>query len=169
MSAGEREGLHDTLATLGIEIHPEVLQSKGTSFNATKVLLAVSKANSRTVAALLSTKGISPHRTNYDGETPLHVAAFSGDLEGMKLLLGAGGHAAATDKNGFTPVDRAIQGGHGAVVELLLSSLRTEAASTGTLAAAGVFVSAATQALAAAADQAKWRQCGLDVAARVSL
>ena len=43
MAVGEREGLHDTLATLGIALSPDVQQSAGTTFNASTVLLALSK------------------------------------------------------------------------------------------------------------------------------
>lgn len=56
-----------------------------------------------------------------DGETPLHIAAYSGDVEAVRVMLL---FVQSVDKPGGignTPLHYAVMGGHANVVDLLLA------------------------------------------------
>jgi ankyrin repeat protein len=53
-------------------------------------------------------------------EHSLHAAAFSGDAECVSSLIAAGRDVNATDDAGFTPMQRAAEGGHPGVCEALV-------------------------------------------------
>lgn len=61
---------------------------------------------------------------SYDGWTPLHLAAFFGQLEGARLLLAAGSDVAAVSRNTLanTPLHAATAGKHSDVALLLLDA-----------------------------------------------
>jgi hypothetical protein len=68
------------------------------------------QANARSVRALLGAAGqLSPNAQNWDGETPLHVAAYAGDLHGTRLMLDAGGDPAIEDRCASCPHSRRVQ------------------------------------------------------------
>ena len=58
----------------------------------------------------------------YDGWTPLHLAAFFGHADAVRLLLEAGADIQAVSRNSLrnTPLHAAAAGSHAAVVRLLL-------------------------------------------------
>ena len=61
---------------------------------------------------MLLDAGADPNaRTATDG-TPVHTAAFTGNVEVLKMLLAAGGDPAAADKKGQTPLELARERGH---------------------------------------------------------
>merc|ERR1740117_649907 len=55
------------------------------------------------------------------GLTPLHSAAWKGDLKAVAKLLAAGDNASALDGNGISALTWACKGGHLAVVKELLT------------------------------------------------
>ena len=57
-----------------------------------------------------------------DGTTALHWAAHWNDLETVKLLLGAGANAKATNRYGASPLSEAVVTGNAALVEALLKA-----------------------------------------------
>lgn len=59
---------------------------------------------------------------SYDGWTPLHLAAFFGQLEAARLLLDRGASVSPVSKNSLrnTPLHAACAGGHGAIALLLI-------------------------------------------------
>ncbi|KAK5886249.1 hypothetical protein CesoFtcFv8_017301 [Champsocephalus esox] len=56
---------------------------------------------------------------DYDGRTPLHVAACEGHLKAVKYLLGHGATVYAKDRYGDTPLCNAVRFRHKEVVKLL--------------------------------------------------
>ena len=59
---------------------------------------------------------------SYDGWTPLHLAAFFGQLTAARFLIGAGANVHAVSRNSMTntPLHAATAGGHTDVALLLL-------------------------------------------------
>ncbi|MFP3018687.1 MAG: ankyrin repeat domain-containing protein [Candidatus Tisiphia sp.] len=68
--------------------------------------------------SLLLAAGADPNAKNNEGETPLHYAAASGNSKGVISLLGK---QIYVDKQGKTPQQVAIDGGHYDVAQLLLT------------------------------------------------
>ena len=63
------------------------------------------------------------HKTGEEGGwTPLHRAAYSGDVDAVKALLAAGVDADARDENGMTPLHGAALEGHVDVVKMLVAA-----------------------------------------------
>ena len=59
----------------------------------------------REIVRLLLEAGADPNAKSREGGTPLHSAAFTGDLEIAELLLAYGADPNATDPKGLTPLD----------------------------------------------------------------
>jgi hypothetical protein len=73
------------------------------------------------VVRLLS-EGANPNATNFDGLTPLMMAAGTGQAEVVDALLAKGANAEArTKRDEVTALMFAAHGGHGAVIETLLA------------------------------------------------
>jgi ankyrin repeat protein len=68
------------------------------------------------------------HSRNALGDTPLHVAAVRGDVQGIADLISAGADLNVKGEHGFTPLHEAVSQRHHEVVRLLLAAgaTRTE-------------------------------------------
>jgi len=62
-------------------------------------------ASDRDIVRLLLDAGGDPNAKSREGGTPLHSAAYTGDLEIAELLLAYGSDPGATDGKGSTPLD----------------------------------------------------------------
>ncbi|KAJ7532787.1 hypothetical protein O6H91_13G020200 [Diphasiastrum complanatum] len=66
--------------------------------------------------------GADPSVVDYDGRTPLHVAAEKGHVDCVALLIKAGANVNKKDKFGKTALIGALKGGHDAVAQILVQS-----------------------------------------------
>lgn len=65
-------------------------------------------------------KVVSVNSKNYDGDTPLHIAALIGDRQAARLVLQAGANVNAKGDMSASPLHYAVMSGHAQVAELLL-------------------------------------------------
>jgi len=66
--------------------------------------------------------GLNINSADYDGRTPMHIAASHGAVEIVQHLLAVGASVHATDRFGYTPLRDALEKGHTDVCELLLAA-----------------------------------------------
>ena len=112
----------------------ELLINKGAdaeakdNYGETALHRAAKDGNKKMVTLLLETGSDIEARTTVarvsgeatvSGETPLHWAAWNGHLGAVLLLLKKGADYKVMDTSGKTPLDRAVQERHEAVVEVL--------------------------------------------------
>ena len=65
--------------------------------------------------------GLGVNQKDNLGETPLHLAAFSGHIEVIDLLITHGADVRIKNKAGKTPLQKASKVGHEEIVNLLVS------------------------------------------------
>jgi ankyrin repeat protein len=68
--------------------------------------------------------GVDPGTADYDGRTPLHLAAAEGQSEVVGYLLALGADPQSIDRWGGTPLSDAEGNGHTHVAELLRQAVR---------------------------------------------
>lgn len=66
--------------------------------------------------------GAEPNRTDYDGRSPLHLAASKGHGDITVFLIQRGVEINARDKFGYTPLLEAVKNGHDHVASLLVEA-----------------------------------------------
>ncbi len=74
---------------------------------------------SKETVRMLLDAGADPNARSASGGTPLHTAAFTGNVEVTKLLLAAGANPNITDASGLTPLDIARDHSRSEVAALL--------------------------------------------------
>jgi ankyrin repeat protein len=85
---------------------------------------ACALGRTETAAAILDAHPELVHARTADGWTPLHLAAFFGQVETARLLIArkAGVHARSANSNANLPLHAAAAGRHSAIVEMLLQA-----------------------------------------------
>ncbi len=81
------------------------------------LLLAIKEPAPKVVAVLMAWPGIQPDIRNRTDESPLMMAALTGQIDLAEQLVARG---ADVNKTGWTPLHYAASGGHVAVIKLLL-------------------------------------------------
>lgn len=71
------------------------------------------------IVRMLLDAGADPNAQSESGGTPVHTAAFTGNVDVLKMLLAAGGDPTIADKKGKTALDIARQRDHSEAVRLL--------------------------------------------------
>ena len=87
----------------------------------TSKLLKIAKdGNEQAITGLLNS-GADIQGRSKDGSTPLHIAAYYENTDGVQTLLGAGADIQALSEDGSTPLhDAGVENGTGGSVTLLL-------------------------------------------------
>ncbi|KAF4456421.1 ankyrin repeat-containing, partial [Fusarium albosuccineum] len=123
-----REMLLHVAVRQGDEDMIRLLLSKGFDVNAqcdrgdTALQCAVDRAHDGVVTLLLSQPDVRPDLANKKGDTPGSVAAHSGRIETLRLLLAAGVDTETRNEEGLTPLCLAAEQGYGSIVKLLLTT-----------------------------------------------
>ncbi|EXJ54137.1 hypothetical protein A1O7_09474 [Cladophialophora yegresii CBS 114405] len=105
-----------------------ILMANGFEFNGAAIqgvplLSWASKAEQdELVQLILERCSVDVNARDSEGQTALSLAAFSGSLTTMKMLLDAGADANCQDKQGAAPLSYAASTGHEEKVELLLKT-----------------------------------------------
>ena len=108
----------DTLTGRSGKQDPRLSRAREFADEVGQVTWAASFGDLRGVRQLVA-RGVDPTRGNFDGRTPLHLAAAEGHLAVVDYLLGLGVPRAPVDRFGNTPLDDAERGGHAAVARAL--------------------------------------------------
>lgn len=109
------------VAYLSVGVSAAVLAEAGTAGRDVPLVEAVKAADSAAVRALLEQQ-VDVNTPEVDGTTALHWAAYQGDLDTARLLLGAGANADATNRYAVTPLVLACGRGNAPIVEALLDA-----------------------------------------------
>ena len=72
-------------------------------------------------------RGAQPTDGDYDGRTPLHLAASEGHADVVSTFIALGVPLAPKDRWGNTPLDDARRGGYLAIVTMLEQAARAVA------------------------------------------
>ena len=99
----------------------ELLRRHGARLTASPAaeLCSLAAAGDAVALALWIDAGVDPSAADYDGRTPLHLAAAAGHDAAISLLLARGADPRAKDRWSATPHDEAERNGHHAAAALL--------------------------------------------------
>jgi glutaminase len=74
----------------------------------------------------LQAEGVSPNTADYDGRTPLHLAACENQVEVVKHLIGNGVHLSPKDRWGNTPLNDATRFKNKEIKAMLEQAIKTK-------------------------------------------
>ncbi|CAG9567306.1 putative 6-phosphofructo-2-kinase/fructose-2,6-bipho sphatase [Leishmania major strain Friedlin] len=101
----------------------ELLQKEATARN---IFALVRASNASQLQYLLQEGLCNVNDRDYNGCTPLHVAAGEGNQAIVRVLLSFGADVVAVDNNGRTPLDCAAANRHSGVARYLLTVIRSK-------------------------------------------
>ncbi|KAJ8127955.1 hypothetical protein O1611_g5681 [Lasiodiplodia mahajangana] len=84
-----------------------------------ELLFAAAGEGDTAITQLLLDNGASINHQDYDGHTPLSLAAWIGNEDVVQLLLEYGADPNITDNEGLTPLQAAIKNGHRDIAKIL--------------------------------------------------
>jgi ankyrin repeat protein len=87
-----------------------------------RLLHSAVETDSTAVLAALLAGGAHPSPADRNGVTPLHAAAWRGNVDGIVLLTRAGADANASDRHRATPLHSAVSGHQVAAARALLAA-----------------------------------------------
>lgn len=101
-------------------IPSQVENPKGSARQSPSIFEAVKRGLLSEVDRILSSHSSSINDVDQFGQTPLHIAAFEGQVSISNLLISKGASISTQDKNGWTPLHSAASAGHLSICEKLL-------------------------------------------------
>jgi len=105
------------LLDLGADVHPA---SRNGGFTALHSAVADDEgAATKDITRMLLEAGADPNAQSASGGTPLHTAAFTGNIPVIQMLLAAGADPEVQDHKGHTPLDTARERKHSEAAALL--------------------------------------------------
>mgnify|MGYP003649611203 CR=1 FL=1 len=123
----ERFSFHqyDSLIGHSTKINPRRKQSE---LAASKVMELIRAASQGDLAEIyrLEAEGVSPNTADYDGRTPLHLAACEGQTEVIRHLITQNVTLSPKDRWGNTPLDDAIKFNQKEIKELLEVAIKSK-------------------------------------------
>jgi glutaminase len=120
----ERFSFHqyDTLIGHSSKINPRKKEGELMASKVMELIRAASYGDLEEILRL-EAEGVSPDTADYDGRTPLHLAACEGQLEVVQYLIDRKVQLRPKDRWGNTPLDDAIKFKHKEIKELLEQDL----------------------------------------------
>ena len=111
--------------THGHEVAARVLFESGGRMdvaNASGMMCSAASTGDLTLLRMLHESGCDVRIGDYDGRTPLHLAAAEGQVVAVSFLLAAYADVGSRDRWGYTAIDDAIRAEHLSVAKLLTSA-----------------------------------------------
>lgn len=113
---------YDSLLGHSTKINPRKKQSAEAASKVMELIRAASFGDLDEVLRL-EAEGVSPNVADYDGRTPLHLAACEDRAEVVELLISRKVDLEPKDRWGNTPLDDAIKFNHKRIVNMLKKSM----------------------------------------------
>jgi len=116
----ERFSFHqyDSLTGHSAKINPRMKEKELKASKVMELIYAASHGDMDEILRL-EAEGVSPNMADYDGRTPLHLAACEGKVEVVRYLLSKNVNICPTDRWGNTPLEDSIKSGHAEIQKLL--------------------------------------------------
>jgi glutaminase len=110
---------YDSLITGGTpKKDPRLKKNQSLADGVVSLIWACANGDLLTVQEMIAS-GVDFNQGDYDGRTPLHLAAAEGRIDIVKLLLRLGANPSPIDRWGGRPLDDALRHDHGRVAQIL--------------------------------------------------
>jgi glutaminase len=114
--------IFENISGLSDKKDPRISRIRAFSDDITAMIWAASKGD-LTAVRQFAARRVPINAADYDGRSPLHLAASEGHAHVVKWLLRHGADALVTDRWGGTPLDDARRGNHDEVVAMIEQAL----------------------------------------------